>query len=345
MPENVQNVTLDELKSIIHGLKMSPLSFIEDGAAEEIKAFIKALPSPEQLDGIASVPINITRLQADIGNIMRFIELYGKRDLEFKTRYKSRTGLPPRYKVLDWRGNNMKNANVIKDIVKLSSEIDDKGYGQLSGKINKFASKVVDNKFDEAEYLDIVEALKNNGLVKEAQFWQGLKGGFKGIGQGIKNVKNEGRAGWLMGEFDYLYKQMKAFKTKVNDFSAKLTNNPTLKKKMDDLSGYIDIEGFVQAGNEVKKADQEQAAAAKQQEQQSTQQQEQPLTQSEDKVQAESKQPPTQAQTQTQSASPKSGTLEYNLQEVLKLMPDDQKKINNFINNVLKKEYKQRVKK
>ena len=107
--DNKIDLTLDELKTIIHGLRMSTLSFVEDNALDEIKAMIKALPLPEAIDKLVTIPMGIKGIQRDVGNIMRLIELYGKRDIEFKTRYKSRTGLPPRYKVLDWRSKMKAN--------------------------------------------------------------------------------------------------------------------------------------------------------------------------------------------------------------------------------------------
>lgn len=96
-------LSIEEIRTIIHGLKMSGLSFIEEGAKEEIQAMINALPSSEMIDKLAQTPASIKHLLRDVGNIMKIIEMYGKRDIEYKTRYKSRTGLPPRYKVLDWK--------------------------------------------------------------------------------------------------------------------------------------------------------------------------------------------------------------------------------------------------
>ena len=79
-------VTLQDLRAIIHGLKMATFSFVEEGALTEIKSMIKSLPSPEGINALE--PGMVKSVQADIGNIMRLIEVYGKRDMEYKTRYK-----------------------------------------------------------------------------------------------------------------------------------------------------------------------------------------------------------------------------------------------------------------
>ena len=54
------DLTLDELKTIIHGLRMSTLSFVEENARTEINAMIKALPLPEKIDHLDTIPSSIT---------------------------------------------------------------------------------------------------------------------------------------------------------------------------------------------------------------------------------------------------------------------------------------------
>lgn len=164
--DNTVDITLDELKTIIHGLRMSTFSFVEDNAIDEIKAMIKALPLPENIDKLAIVPMAIKHLQRDIGNIMRLIELYGKRDIEFKTRYKSRTGLPPRYKVLGWK--HMKS-NFTRDLIKTSSVMDEVGYGDISSRLIKCAKATVSNEFSTKDFAIVTaDTLDKIGFIKEA---------------------------------------------------------------------------------------------------------------------------------------------------------------------------------
>jgi len=207
--DDTVDLTLDELSVIIHGLRMHTLSFVEDAAVDEIEAMIKALPLPEQMNKLAQYPSAIKNLQRSIGNIMRLTELYGKRDVEFKTRYKSRTGLPPRYKVLDWRSDMKAVAqNVIRDMVRVSSIIDNKGYGEISGKINKFASDMVQDKLNETEYEKIAVALKDSGLEKEAQFWSGVKEMFGGMKDRFYAGKYKAAVQDIFTRIDKLYKDI-----------------------------------------------------------------------------------------------------------------------------------------
>ena len=172
MPDNV-NLTIHDLKAIIHGLKMSSFNFIEEGALDEIKAMIKALPSPESIDKMIESPDSFKSIQSAIGNIMRFIELYGKRDMEYKVRYKSRTKLPPRYKVLDWRRAMNIKSNIVSCMINLSEDLDRENYSSLSDRVLRCAKKLIDDKFDIKEFYsvtrDIVSSVDKGKLIKEAQ--------------------------------------------------------------------------------------------------------------------------------------------------------------------------------
>ena len=161
-------VTLQDIRAIIHGLRMATFSFVEEQALTEIKSMIKALPGPEDLNGLE--PGQLKLIQSDVGNIMRLIEIYGKRDMEYKTRYKSRTGLPPRYKVLDWRVDMDKAAkDVTRSMVKTSAIADELGYSSISDRLIRCAKKVQSNELDEFELAKITaETLDKIGLVKEA---------------------------------------------------------------------------------------------------------------------------------------------------------------------------------
>jgi len=179
--ENTIAITLQDLKTIIHGLKMASLAFVEDDAVDEIEAMISSLPGPEELNGYVTTPDSLKKIQEQIGGIMRLIEVYSKRDQEYKTRYKSRTGLPPRYKVLDWENNKMSSSRdsknkLVKDIVKLSRAVDDDGLSVFSMDLLSCAKEMRDNNSLPIEKLydatkDFVKSARfiNAGLRKEAQ--------------------------------------------------------------------------------------------------------------------------------------------------------------------------------
>jgi len=114
------------LRVIILGLKMSSLAFVEADALDEIRSRIKNLPSPETLNNLAETPRSLKEVRRDIGEIMEMINAYSQRDGEFKARYKSRTGLPPRYKVLEWKDMMQQNANnLVRQLIKISASIDE----------------------------------------------------------------------------------------------------------------------------------------------------------------------------------------------------------------------------
>jgi hypothetical protein len=138
--------SIEELKDIIKGLRMSTFSFVECGAIDEVNHMIQALPVPEELDRL-TLPMAIKKIREDVGKIMRVIELYGKRDKEYKIRYKSRTGLPPRYKVLEWR-SAMKKSEFVKEMIKVSSVADDKGNAEVATKLILFAKNVQEGKIE-----------------------------------------------------------------------------------------------------------------------------------------------------------------------------------------------------
>ena len=202
--DDTTEVTVQELRTIVQGLKMSGLAFVEEGALDEIRSMIKSLPSAEEINRMTTTPDAIKRLKMDIGNIMRFIELYGKRDKEFKTRYKARTGLPPRYKVLEWRDNMKQNAReFVRELIKVSAYVDDQGRGQIAGNLIKCAQKVREDKIAEEDVAKVVSDLKEAGfdkeseLIREAQLqwmkdmWKGVKDVGKQVGRDIADPIRE----------------------------------------------------------------------------------------------------------------------------------------------------------
>jgi hypothetical protein len=121
----MQNIELQDMMSIIHGLRMSGLSFVETDALDEINSRIKDLPSSEALAGVYSDPREVKGLCAEVGRIMELIDHYGNRNEEFKARYNAKTNLPPRYKNLKWKAasKNMK-IRTAQEVPEASSEMD-----------------------------------------------------------------------------------------------------------------------------------------------------------------------------------------------------------------------------
>lgn len=255
-------LSVDDLKTIVHGLKMASFNFVEDDAMDEIKLMIKALPSSEKIEQMIQFPKAIKNLQTTIGNIMRLIELYGKRDVEYKVRYRSRTNLPPRYKVLEWRDNMKANATeMTRELVRLSSLADEKGHGEESAKLLKCAKKIIDNKIEEKDIEEVVVALNNVGMGKEAQAWEKMKGFFGGMGQGVKdvfsNIWQSGKAGGLEAQYIAIVQHLEKFKAQVVALANQQGVSDQIKQRMQALSQAITIsEGQMgQAAEEVKRAD------------------------------------------------------------------------------------------
>lgn len=209
-PTSLKN--LQDLRAIIHSLKMNGLASVDPEAVDEIKGRIKLLPSAEEINRIAVSSTAIENLRNEIGSIMRLLEIYGKKDAEFKARYKSRTGLPPRYKVLEWRAAMQKEAKqVVRQIIKTSAYVDEKGNGTLADNLIKCAKNIQLESIDEQGFNEIIENLKLAGfeqeakMIKEAAFpWmqmlqpknvmEGLKSGW----QALKGRLNIGKYTTMM---------------------------------------------------------------------------------------------------------------------------------------------------
>lgn len=216
--DNTTDVTLERLKIIIHGLRMSTFVFVEDNAIDEIKSMIKALPLPEEIDKLVLLPAAIKNLQRDIGNIMRIIELYGKRDIEFKTRYKSRTGLPPRYKVLDWKEKSAMShttikSSLVRNLVKLSAQMDEEDRWTLSQELINCSKKIQNGELPIKELYFLTKEIVScsDGLRKEAQALTDINLDFSDITNGLQQVsglfKNIQDA--IMAKHEYLMKHPK----------------------------------------------------------------------------------------------------------------------------------------
>ena len=196
MAEFDKNLTLDELKTIIHGLRMSGFSSVEPEALSQIQFRIKNLPVSEEMDKLADDPVSLKNIVHEIGEIMRLLDIYGSKNSEYKARFQSLKGLPPRYKVLEWKSkpeNNMnKAASIAKELVRLSSEMDEKGQIKISQKMIVCAKHAMNDELDGRDFQEL------DSMMKEAGIFDAMKGigdVAKGVGQGIKQkVTDTGKA-------------------------------------------------------------------------------------------------------------------------------------------------------
>ena len=214
-------LTIDELHGIIKGLMLDSFASVEPNALVEIKAMIKFLPTPEALGKLADNPGNIEKIQSDIGKIMRLIELYSKRDVEYKTRYKARTKLEPRYKVLKCETPipTLAKNNLIKNLVKLSQVMDDEDYGGLSQEFLNCAKSINNDEIpiEQLYYASKIILQNNNSLIKTAQLtdinldFSGITNGLQQISAWFESVKKE-----IISKYGYLKNNAKT-KIYVND--------------------------------------------------------------------------------------------------------------------------------
>jgi len=244
MPDNTL-LNLQDLRAIVHSLKMAGLSFVDPEAVDAIKDRIRALPSAEDLNKLAKDKGSMNHLTQEIGDIMKLIEVYGNRDPEFKARYKSRTGLPPRYKVLEWRGNMKQEAmQVVKQMIKTSAVIDEKGNGKLAGDLIKCAKKMQSDEIDGKSFDQIIEDVRlagfdqEAGLLKEAALpWmQGLQdmwSGAKEVGKsGFKGLKGAFNVGKYRSIMDRIVANLKEVLV-PNEIQAALAGASTAEQKQE----------------------------------------------------------------------------------------------------------------
>jgi len=269
-PKSLQN--LQDLRVIIHTLKMNGLTHVDPEAMDEIRNRIQKLPSAEGINDLALNSVSMDDVREEIGLIMHLLEAYGKNDSEFKARYKSRTGLPPRYKVLDWRSNMKSEAKqVIREMIKTSAIVDGKGNGQLAGDLIKCAKQIKTEEMDEKSFNQIIENLrlagfqKEAGLLKEAALpwmqglqgmWQGAKdvakGGFQALKEKFNIAKYKGIMDGIVKNFDAVIPEVSAALAGVTSTDAKnsLTTILNQMKNMKYMASQIGGE-FEVIGHEV----------------------------------------------------------------------------------------------
>lgn len=170
MVDKIKDIPVDELEDMILGLRMSGFAFVEEGAMDTVNAIISSSPSREAIEKMSDSSDCIKKLENDIGKLMAFLETHGKKDLEYKTRYESRTDLPPRYKVLDWKMKTLAN-KLIKALIKISAYADECGNEELASRFLKCAEEV-----------SLFSEIQKNPMIKEAASVGQAIGGFIGKG-------------------------------------------------------------------------------------------------------------------------------------------------------------------
>ncbi|MFA5313821.1 MAG: hypothetical protein WC375_11000, partial [Methanomassiliicoccales archaeon] len=194
------DISIQDLRAIVHGLKMATLVSMEDTKlADMIHQRIKQLPSPEAINRLAEdAPAMLGKVKTEIGAIMQLVEENNKRDMVYKIKYKAKTNLDPRYKVLDRRSSMQSGENTfIRKIVKVSALVDDKGQGEVARHLVVCADKMRCGSATEKDFIHGIIMLKKAGfdeeaaaLIKEAQT-TGFQGFMQGIGDLGKKVKEK----------------------------------------------------------------------------------------------------------------------------------------------------------
>jgi hypothetical protein len=217
------NISTKDLRTMIHGLKMTGFAFVDKDALQQIELRIKDLPPPEELERINDSN-ELKHIIKEVGEIMRLVEIYGKRGHEYKVRHKSKTGLPPRYKVLEW-SKNMNKASIVKEFVKVSEKADGLGNVKVASKLIVCAKRIRDNTIEIKDIEDIEREMKLSGmekelaLMKEAGFMDVMKGignMGKDVGQAVSNkAKQVGQS--ISGSFN-----VGVYKSKLGNIQKKL---------------------------------------------------------------------------------------------------------------------------
>lgn len=178
-----QDLSLQDLRVIIHGLKMAGFANIEPEALDQIKFRIKSLPSAEELNDLGEDLGSMKRIAKEIGELMRLLEIYGKKNTEFKARFESLKGLPPRYKVLDFKKQlldkaaSMNNTKFVRQVIGISCIADSKGHAIVAKQLNDLAKHALENKEIKEEAIKVASELskikmdKESDLIKEALSW------------------------------------------------------------------------------------------------------------------------------------------------------------------------------
>ena len=239
--DDIKQITASDLRVIVLALKLEEFNIDDERAKNDVYDRIKRLPSPETINLMASNKEAIHGLQTAIGHILEMVDKFSARDEDYKVRYKARTSLDPRYKVLEYKRIIAKKeikmkkeaGGLVRELVRVSSDLDKSGHGKLSGDLIAIAKSVKDETANEdtiQKFNGAVESLNLAGfaseaeaLLKQAGFWSGVGNVAKGIGQGVQQgvqnavdtvkgvgqgIKEQYQLGNLAGTFDKVNKEL-----------------------------------------------------------------------------------------------------------------------------------------
>jgi len=214
--DDVRQITAADLRVIVLALKMEEFNIDDERARNDIYERVKGLPSAENINVLASNGKAIKGLQNEIGYILEMVDKYDARDADYKFRYRARTGLDPRHKILEYKRITAQKeikmrkeaTNLVKELVRVSSVADVKGLGIISGELVRCAKNIKDENYGQVSQLDlqkIATSLRDAGLTedadrleKEAGFWDSVSSGWGGVknlgkevGKGVADIATD----------------------------------------------------------------------------------------------------------------------------------------------------------
>ena len=234
---------IQDLRAIIHGLKMSGFSYIGDEVMRDrISFMIEDLPTPESLMSMADTPLDIKHIQQQVGEIMRLIETGGARDENFKVRYEVKKAMPPRYKVLKWRGA-MKNKGLTSELVRISATADDHNQPRIASKALELADAALNGKVEASDIDGFLRLCSDNGFNKEAQNWMQKARDKMTGGQGGQIVKDRQKNDQsILNSLNYISQLMNAKDYDTNKIKQMITNMPESSPKTQLMNNLQQIE-------------------------------------------------------------------------------------------------------
>ena len=214
--DDVRQITAADLRVIVLALKMEEFNIDHERARNDIYERVKGLPSAENINVLASNGKAIKGLQNEIGYILEMVDKYDARDADYKFRYRARTGLDPRHKILEYKRITAQKeikmrkeaTNLVKELERVSSVADVKGLGIISGELVRCAKNIKDENYGQVSQLDlqkIATSLRDAGLTedadrleKEAGFWDSVSSGWGGVknlgkevGKGVADIATD----------------------------------------------------------------------------------------------------------------------------------------------------------
>jgi hypothetical protein len=189
METDEQKSELEELHNIIMGLRIANYSEIDDEAIQdEVKFMIRELPSYEKLNSMIGNSAELQYLRDKLGYIMSVIKGGGCKDEAFKARYEAKKDMPPRYKVLKWRG--AMNKALTSGLIKMSSFADEHSNPLIAEKAIALAKRSSTGDVSEDELRVFMADCKSAGFEREAQSWMQKKWDDFQAGRQTKKLDN-----------------------------------------------------------------------------------------------------------------------------------------------------------